>query len=129
MFVPDDLRYLPSHEWCRLEGDEATFGITAYAQDQLGDVVYIDLPAVGTVLAAGQAFGAIESVKAASDLCAPLSGTVVAVNDGLDSSQEAVNEDPYGAGWMVRVQVAAPAEWEALLAAPAYADLCASDSH
>ena len=101
MQVPDDLRYTPDHEWLRVEGDEAVIGITAYAAEQLGDVVFVELPATGTALDAAQAFGVIESVKTASDLYAPAAGEVVAINDALGDKPELVNDDPYGDGWMV----------------------------
>jgi len=99
--VPDDLRYTADHEWLRVEGDEAVVGITAYAADQLGDVVFVELPATGTALEPAQSFGVIESVKTASDLYAPAGGEVVAINDALGDKPELVNDDPYGDGWMV----------------------------
>ena len=109
MQVPDDLRYTPDHEWLRVEGDEAVFGITAYAADQLGDVVFVELPAPGATLESAQSFGVIESVKTASDLYAPAAGQVVAVNEALGEKPELVNDDPYGDGWMVRIKLADPA--------------------
>lgn len=129
MLTPDDLRYQPSHEWCRLEGDLATIGITDFAQDQLGDVVYIELPAVGDTVTFDEAFGAIESVKAASDLVCPVSGEVVAVNAALDDSQEVVNTDPFGAGWMIQVKLSDPSEVDRLLDAAAYLAVCESEAH
>jgi glycine cleavage system H protein len=112
--VPDDLRYTPDHEWLRVEGDEAVFGITAYAADQLGDVVFVELPAPGASLDAAQSFGVIESVKTASDLYAPAAGQVVAVNEALGEKPELVNDDPYGDGWMVRIKLTDPAAASAI---------------
>lgn len=117
---PDDLIYHPEHDWARIEGDEATFGITWYAQDQLGEVVFFEAPAVGTTIKQGVSYTEVESVKAVSDVIAPLSGEVIAVNSDLASSPEAINEDPYGAGWLVRVKLSAPAEVDDLLDAAAY---------
>jgi len=122
MNIPENLLYRDSHEWVRIEGKEAVIGITQYAQDQLGDVTYVDLPAVGAQLVAGKEFGSIESVKAASDLYAPVSGGVIAVNEALASAPETVNRSPYGDGWMVRVSLSAdPA---GLLSADDYAKCC-----
>jgi len=104
--VPDDRRYSDDHEWLRADGDEAVVGITAYAADQLGDVVFVELPAVGRSLKTRESFGVIESVKAVSDLFAPVAGEVVAVNEELASRPELVNADPYGAGWMLRIRPA-----------------------
>lgn len=101
---PEDLRYAETHEWGRRDGNRVTVGITDYAQDQLGDVVYVDLPDVGTRVEAGQPFGEIESTKSVSDLYAPVSGTVVERNDNLDASPELVNQDPYGDGWMLVIE-------------------------
>ncbi|MEX2446188.1 MAG: glycine cleavage system protein GcvH [Dehalococcoidia bacterium] len=120
MEFPEDLRYTDRDEWIRLVGDEAAIGITDYAQDMLGDVVYVELPAVGRQLAAGEAFGVVESVKAVSDLYAPIGGEVVARNDALEASPETINASPYGDGWMVRVRVSDPAEVEKLMTAEAY---------
>ncbi|MBI5835121.1 MAG: glycine cleavage system protein GcvH [Armatimonadetes bacterium] len=129
MLVPTDHRFLPSHEWCRVDGDQATFGISDFAQDQLGDVVYIELPAVGSAVVAGEAFGTIESVKAASDLIAPLSGAVTAVNADLDAAPETVNTDPYGAGWLITIAVTDAAEADSLLDADAYTAHCEAGGH
>jgi glycine cleavage system H protein len=107
--VPDDLRYTQDHEWLRIEGDEAVVGITEYAATQLGDIVFVELPATGTTLDAAQAFGVIESVKTASDLFAPAAGKIIAINDSLADKPELVNDDPYGEGWMVRLKLADPA--------------------
>ena len=122
MKIPAELRYVASHEWCRVEGDEAVIGITDFAQDQLGDVVYIELPNVGDTIAdTSVACGTIESVKAASDLYSPVTGTVIAVTEALEDSVELVNQDPYGAGWMIRVKLADLAELDSLLDAAGYA--------
>lgn len=118
--IPKDLRYSKEHEWVKVEGDEAVIGITGYAQEQLGDVVYVELPAVGQQIQQFKSFGVVESVKAASDLYAPLSGEVVAINQDLSKSPEKVNEDPYGGGWMLRVRVKDPSELNSLLNASDY---------
>jgi glycine cleavage system H protein len=123
--IPADLRYTKEHEWVRLDGDLATVGITDHAADQLGDIVFVELPAVGTALRQLATFGVVESVKAVSDLFAPLGGEVVEVNAALASTPEAVNSDPYGAGWLVRVRVADRAEMDALLDPAAYEALVA----
>ncbi|CAN5681256.1 glycine cleavage system protein GcvH [soil metagenome] len=120
MNVPEDLRYTPDHEWLRLEASEGTVGITAYAADELGDIVFVELPAAGTRLEAGSTFGAIESVKTASDLFAPVSGEITAVNEQLTGSPELINSDPYGEGWMLRVRLDDPAALDALEDAAAY---------
>jgi glycine cleavage system H protein len=119
MAEPNDRLYSESHEWAKIEGTTATVGITRYAQDQLGDVVFVELPAIGRQVARGEAIGTIESVKAVSDLFAPVAGTVVEVNGELEAHPELVNQDPYGAGWLVRVTVAAGAA-EGLMDAAAY---------
>jgi glycine cleavage system H protein len=124
--VPTDLRYTNDHEWVRVDGDEATIGITAYAADQLGDIVFVELPEVGRSLRQAAAFGVVESVKAVSDLFAPVGGEVTATNGDLGSSPELVNGDPYGAGWMVRVLLADAAEVDALLDPDAYDALIAA---
>ena len=112
---PDDVLYHPEHDWARIEGDEATFGVTWYAQDALGEVVFFDPPAVGTTVTKDETYAEVESVKAVSDVYAPLSGEIVAVNEALSGSPEAINEDPYGAGWMVRVRLSDPSERDALM--------------
>ena len=117
---PDDLRYHSDHDWARLDGETATFGITWYAQDQLGEVVFFEPPAVGTEVAKDQPYTEVESVKAVSDVIAPLSGEVVEVNEGLKDAPEAINDDPYGGGWMVKVRLSDPAEQDALMDAAAY---------
>ncbi|MDR2675634.1 MAG: glycine cleavage system protein GcvH [Opitutaceae bacterium] len=122
--IPADLKYAKSHEWVRTGADgTATIGITAYAQNSLGDITYVQLPQPGAMLKAGDAFGVVESVKAASDLYAPISGTVVEVNTGLDSAPEKVNQAPYGEGWLLKLKIARPAEPDALLDAAGYAAL------
>lgn len=117
---PDDLRYHPEHDWARIEGDEATFGITWYAQDSLGEVVFFEAPAVGAAVTKDESYTEVESVKAVSDVIAPLSGEVIAVNEELKTSPETINEDPYGAGWLVRVRLTNPGEADSLLDADSY---------
>ncbi len=117
---PDDLRYHPEHDWARVEGDEAVLGITWYAQDSLGEVVFFDPPPVGTVVSKDEPYTEVESVKAVSDVIAPLSGEIVAVNEALADTPETINDDPYGAGWLVRVKLSDPSEVEGLLDAAAY---------
>jgi glycine cleavage system H protein len=124
--VPSDLRYTRDHEWVRLEGDEATVGITEYAADQLGDIVFVELPDAGKALEGSRPFGVVESVKAVSDLFAPVGGEVIATNAALTADPELVNSDPYGEGWMVKVRVADAAELEDLLDADAYDALVAA---
>jgi glycine cleavage system H protein len=123
MSVPSTLKYTKDHEWLREEGGVAIVGITQHAQDQLGDVVFVDLPAVGTKLSAGKTFGTVESVKAVSDLYAPISGEVVGVNEDLKQKPETVNSDPYGAAWMIKVRPSSPAELATLLSAADYQKL------
>jgi glycine cleavage system H protein len=112
---PEDLRYHEEHDWARIEGDQATFGITWYAQDSLGEVVFVDPPEVGATIQKDSSYAEVESVKAVSDVIAPLSGEVVEVNDALQDTPEKVNEDPYGEGWLVKVRLSHPEESEALL--------------
>ena len=120
--IPTDLRYAKSHEWLKLESDgTATIGITDFAQDSLGDITYVQTPKVGAMLKAGETFGVVESVKAASDLYAPIAGTVVAVNAALESSPETVNRAPYKEGWMLRLKPSEPAAINGLLDAAGYA--------
>ena len=123
--VPGDLRYTKEHEWIRVEGDEAIVGITGYAADQLGDIVFVELPDVGRTLDQHGTFGVVESVKAVSDLYAPVGGEVVATNDALAGKPELVNDDPYGDGWMLRVKLADASQAEGLLDAAAYEQLIA----
>ena len=117
---PDDLRYHPEHDWARLEGDSATFGVTWYAQDQLGEVVFFEPPAVGTQVGKDEPYTEVESVKAVSDVIAPLSGEITAVNDAAATNPEQINQDPYGEGWMVRVKLSDTSELEQLLDVDAY---------
>ena len=126
MSVPTDLRYTKDHEWVRVDGDAATVGITAYAADQLGDIVFVELPEAGRSLGQFAAFGVVESVKAVSDLFAPISGEVLESNAALFTSPELVNASPYGDGWMVRVRVTDPAQLDELLGPDAYDDLIAA---
>jgi glycine cleavage system H protein len=125
---PDDRRYTKEHEWVQLAGDRATVGITDYAQKQLGDVVYVELPDVGRVLKAHDGFGTVESVKAVSELFSPVAGEVVEVNTGLAATPERINTDPHGAAWMIRIKVADPAEAAGLMDAAAYAAFVAAES-
>ena len=120
MVSPSELKYTKEHEWVRVEGDTGTIGITDYAQDQLGDIVFVELPATGAAISAGQKFGEIESVKAVSELLAPVSGEVTEANDGLADSPESVNDDPYGDGWLVKVRLSDTAELDQLLSADDY---------
>ncbi|HVX33944.1 MAG TPA: glycine cleavage system protein GcvH [Solirubrobacterales bacterium] len=120
---PDDLRYHDQHDWVRVEGDSATFGITWYAQDTLGEVVFFEPPEPGTTLTKDQPYAEVESVKAVSDVIAPMSGEVTEVNDALADSPEKINEDPYGEGWLVKVRLSHPEEAEALLSAAEYQKL------
>lgn len=122
---PADLRYTKEHEWARKEGDLLVVGITAHAVDQLGDITMVTLPEVGTALTAGEAFGDVDSVKAVSELYAPLDGEVVEVNGALDDAPEQVNEAPYEGGWMLKIKPSDPAAFESLLDATAYAALVA----
>jgi glycine cleavage system H protein len=123
--VPADLRYTKDHEWIRVEGDEAVVGITQYAADQLGDIVFVELPDAGRSLEQHATFGVVESVKAVSDLFAPVAGEVTATNERLAGAPEVVNSDPYGSGWMLRVRLADAAEVDGLLDADAYEQLTA----
>jgi glycine cleavage system H protein len=124
--TPGDLMYARSDEWVRIEGDTATIGISDYAQDALNDIVFVELPEVGDTLAKGSAFGTVESVKAASDLYAPVSGTVIEVNTALEDEPELINSDPYGKGWIVRIQLGGAADTGHLMNAAAYVEYCAS---
>ena len=117
---PSDLLYHAEHDWARIDGDVATFGVTWFAQDALGEVVFFDPPQVGTAITAGESYAEVESVKAVSDVVAPLSGEIVEVNAALGDSPEAINDDPYGEGWMVKVRLSDPAEQDTLMDAAAY---------
>ena len=127
--IPADLKYIASHEWVRVEGDgTVTVGVTDHAQDALGDVVYVELPEVDVVLSAGDEAGVVESVKAASDIYTPLSGTVIAVNSTLEDAPEQVNSDPYGEGWFFKLRLADAGALDELLDADGYADVCDADA-
>ena len=128
--IPTELRYASSHEWARLEEDgTVTVGISDHAQQALGDVVYVEHPEVGQTVSAGSEAGVVESVKAASDIYAPVSGTITAVNETLEDAPETVNQDPYGDGWFFRIEPDDPSELDDLLDAAAYADVCDADEH
>jgi glycine cleavage system H protein len=122
---PDDLKYHADHDWARLEGDEAVLGITWYAADSLGELVHFEPPAVGASIAKDQSYGEVESVKAVSDVIAPLSGEVLEVNGGVVDAPETVNEDPYGAGWLIRIRLSNPSEADGLLDVAAYKQVLA----
>jgi glycine cleavage system H protein len=124
---PKELLYAPTHEWVRIEGDIAVVGITHFAQDQLGDLTYVELPNLGDTAAAGQEVGSVESVKAASEIYAPVSGEIIEVNTELENAPELINQEPYGAGWMFKIKLAAPTS--DLLDAAAYAAQCAEEAH
>ncbi|MGZ4181383.1 MAG: glycine cleavage system protein GcvH [Solirubrobacteraceae bacterium] len=117
---PSDLLYHPEHDWARVDGDSATFGITWYAQDALGEVVFFDPPKVGAEISMGDAYTEVESVKAVSDVIAPLSGEIVEVNGALSENPEKINEDPYGEGWLVKVKLSDPSQAEVLMSAADY---------
>ena len=126
--IPDDLHYSKDHEWVRVEGNVAVVGITDYAQDSLGDVVYAELPKVGDEVAANEPFGSVESVKAVSEVFSPVSGQIVGVNETLNDAPEKVNTDPYGDGWMIRVQMSKPGEVDSLLTAAEYEDFTKAET-
>ena len=121
--IPKDLKYTKDHEWARVQGKVVVVGVTQHAQESLGDVVYVELPKVGAAVTAGKQFGVIESTKAVSELYSPLSGTVVKVNDALTDNPSTVNTDPYGAGWIVEIELSDPKQLDALMDAAAYGDL------
>jgi glycine cleavage system H protein len=127
--IPNELKYVASHEWVRVEDDDTvTVGVTHHAQDLLGDVVFVELPEVGAQLAAGDEAGVVESVKAASDIYAPLSGEVVAINEDLEDAPELVNSDPFGDGWFFRLKLSDQVELDELLDADGYSELCESEA-
>jgi len=126
--VPEDLHYSKDHEWVRVDGDQAIIGITDYAQNSLGDVVYVELPKAGDEFAANESFGSVESVKAVSEVFTPIAGSVVTINESLADEPETVNSDPYGAGWMIRVKMANPGEVDSLLTAAEYEDFTKAES-
>ena len=123
--IPEDLHYSEEHEWVRIDDDVATIGITDYAQDQLGDIVYVDLPAVGDVVEAGTVVGELESTKSVSDVFSPVGGEVIAKNGGLDGGPEVVNSDPYGEGWLFKIRTGSENPIDGLLASEAYAKIVA----
>lgn len=129
MNVPADLKYSKNDEWIRVSGNTATIGITDYAQDQLSDIVFVELPSVGDSRKQGESFGAVESVKAASDVYMPIGGEVVEVNESLSDTPEAVNQDPYGKAWMIKIKIANAAELDGLMDDAAYEKYCAERTH
>jgi glycine cleavage system H protein len=126
--VPDNLHYSKDHEWVRVEGDNAVIGITDHAQDQLGDVVYVELPKVGDEFASNDSFGSVESVKAVSEIFTPVAGKVTEVNDSLSEEPERVNKDPYGDGWMIKMKMSKSGEVDSLLTAAEYEDFTKAES-
>lgn len=126
--IPENLRYSKDHEWVAVEGDVATIGITDYAQHSLGDVVYIDMPRVGDSFATHEAFGSVESVKAVSEVFTPVGGEITEINEGVNDTPEAVNNDPYAAGWMVKMKMDNPGEADALLSADEYEEYLAASA-
>lgn len=126
--IPDDLHYSKDHEWVRVDGNIAIVGITDYAQDSLGDVVYVELPKAGDKFAANESFGSVESVKAVSEVFSPVSGSVAGINDSLNDEPEKVNADPYGDGWMIRVEMSNPGEVDSLLTAAEYEDFTKAET-
>lgn len=123
MNVPANLKYSSDHEWCRVEGDTAYIGITDFAQSQLGDIVFVDVPTVGETLAAGDLFGSIEAVKTVSDVFVPISGEILEFNEAVDADPATVNKDAYGEGWIIKVRLSNPAEYDTLLTADQYKEL------
>ncbi len=124
---PEDLLYAATHEWVRIEGEEAVIGITEFAQEQLGDITFVDLPSVGTILEVGQEMGSVESVKAASEIYSPVVGEVIEVNTDLDASPEIINESPYDGGWMIRVKISSPPS--GLMSAEEYEEHAQNEAH
>lgn len=125
--IPKELKYTKSHEWVKIEGDEATVGITHFAQEQLGDLTYVELPEEGDEFEAGEEMGSVESVKAASEIYAPVSGEIIAINETLEDSPETVNQDPYGAGWLVKFKLSG--DPEGLMNAEDYEKIAAEEAH
>ncbi|MFI3323825.1 MAG: glycine cleavage system protein GcvH [Rikenellaceae bacterium] len=123
MNIPTNLKYSSDHEWCSVEGNVATIGITDFAQSQLGDIVFVDVPTVGEQIAAGDLFGTIEAVKTVSDAFSPVGGEVLEFNDAVDADPAVVNSDPYGAGWLVKIEMSDPTQLDSLLSAEQYAEL------
>ena len=126
--VPEDLHYSKDHEWIRVDGNEAIIGITDYAQNSLGDVVYVELPKAGDKFSASESFGSVESVKAVSEVFTPVSGAITKINESLADAPESVNSDPYGDGWMIRVEMSNPREVDSLLTAAEYEDFTKAES-
>jgi glycine cleavage system H protein len=126
--VPENLRYTKDHEWIRVDGDSGTIGITDHAQEELGDIVYVELPKVGAKLEQSSSFGSVESVKAVSDIYCPVSGEVAEVNQALAESPEKVNDEPYGNGWLIKLKLANPAQVDQLMTAAQYTDYISSES-
>jgi glycine cleavage system H protein len=126
--VPEDLRYTKDHEWIRVQGDVGTVGITDHAQEELGDIVYVELPKVGAKLEQSAVFGSVESVKAVSDIYSPTAGEVTEANNALSDAPEKVNEDPYGQGWIMKLRLSAPQQVESLMTAAQYQEYVASES-
>ncbi|HKS27150.1 MAG TPA: glycine cleavage system protein GcvH [Pyrinomonadaceae bacterium] len=126
--VPEDLQYSKDHEWLRVEGDVAVIGITDYAQNSLGDVVYVELPKAGEKFEAHESFGSVESVKAVSEIFTPVSGEIVEVNESLNDEPEKVNNDPYGAGWMIRMRMSSPGEVDSLLSGVEYEEFTSGET-
>jgi glycine cleavage system H protein len=126
--VPEDLHYSKDHEWVRVDGDVATVGITDYAQNSLGDVVYVELPKAGEQFSANESFGSVESVKAVSEVFSPVSGTIVEAHESLSDDPEKVNTDPYGDGWMIRIKMSNPGEVDSLLTAAEYEDFTKAET-
>ena len=124
MNFPENLRYTNEHEWIRVEGNEAYVGITDYAQSELGEIVFVDVDTIGEEIAQGEVFGSIEAVKTVADALMPVSGKVVEINPDLEGAPESVNKDPYGAGWLIKVEMTNPSEVDALLDAAAYESIC-----
>ena len=126
--VPEDLHYSKDHEWVRVDGDQAIIGITDYAQNSLGDVVYVELPKANEEFAANEPFGSVESVKAVSEVFTPVTGVIASINESLADEPETVNSDPYGAGWMIRVRMSNPSEVDSLLTAAEYEDFTKAET-